>query len=309
MVEITQSFADTEDGQQIAVWHIRETNNELSVSNLPMRYPEKESYKGNLLFIHGAFSDKRICIGIASYFANLGYNCFIMEWRGHGSSSNPDNLYHFEDVAFYDVKAVFDYLLNTLNLDGLHCVTHSGGGLCLTLFLARYPQYCHKIGSISMVACQAFGGALTLTQRAKLRLIKCLTYPLGYVPGRRLKLGPINESYYFLSQWMNWNLNRNFASRLTQENSEASQTLDYRSLMPNITTPIYAVCAKNDFVAPPQGCLLFLEAFQNKNNKWREFAVENGDLEDYNHTRIFLSRNAAKEVWPTVLDWIEKHSD
>lgn len=326
MIKQSLQLVTTEDNQQIAVWKIIEDELETPSSN-QANSPKKQ----NLLLMHGAFSDKDVCLGIACYFAELGYQCFIMEWRGHGSSSQPQTNYHLEDIAFYDVKATFDYLLNQLKLDNLHCVTHSGGGICLTLFLTRYPELNDKISSICMVACQVFGGVTTPLGYAKLLLLKAVTRQLGYVEGKRLKLGTMNESYYLLSQWMDWNLNKNFSSyvptpirtqllkqtglrlsswRLSKKSETITtpQPIDYRSLMPSITIPIYSICAAGDWVAPPQGTLKYLQAFKNSKNKWREFSIANGNLEDYNHGRIFLSRNAAKEVWPTVLDWIERHT-
>lgn len=359
MLNQTVSLVSTEDDQQIAVWKITDDTVEPSGDDGTLLLNKKQ----NLLFIHGAFSDKGVCLGIANYFAKLGHQCFIMEWRGHGSSSEPERDYHLEDIALYDIKATFHYLFNQLKLDNLHCVTHSGGGICLTIFLTRYPQLVDKISSISMFACQVFAAATTPYSFAKLLLGKAVTRQLGHVKGKSLKLGTMNESYYLLSQWMDWNLNRNFASyvptpisqqlaetiakpivkpfthaiskplsnplakplvrpllkinRLAKntqslakdQSSNSASDFDYRTLMPNITIPIYLVCAAGDTVAPPDGCLKFLQAFKNSNNNFREFSLANGDSDDYNHTRIFISRHAAKEVWPTVLDWVESTSN
>ncbi|MUG32882.1 alpha/beta fold hydrolase [Psychrobacter sanguinis] len=334
MIHQTLNLVTTADHQQIAVWKI--TDNE-AIKN-PLNPSVGNHKRQNLLLLHGAFSDKGVCLGIASYFASLGYPCFIMEWRGHGSSSQPKTPYHLEDIAFYDVRATLDYLVNELNLDNLHCITHSGGGICLTMLLTRHTEYVDKISSITLFACQAFAAATTPVSYAKLLLSKAATRQMGIVRGKRLKLGTMNESYYLLSQWMDWNLNQNFSSysptpirhqlkqafnqrmhRLIDKRSGQGfqrrhtavipqQPFDYRTVMPYITTPTYAICAAGDSVAPPQGCLKFLQAFNNANNHFREFSIASGDLENYNHTRIFLSRNAAAEVWPTVLNWIEKHS-
>lgn len=340
MIKQTLSLVTTKDHQQVAVWQIIDDEIFDNISNIDSEACDSKEInnasgankKQNLLFLHGAFSDKEVCLGIASYFASLGYQCFVMEWRGHGSSSQPPSNYHLEDIAFYDVKATFDYLFDELKLDNLHCITHSGGGICLTLCLTRYPEFHDKINSICMVACQVFAGTSSLSSYAKLLLIKAVTRQLGYVDGKRLKLGTMNESYYLLSQWMDWNLNQNFVSytptpitkqllkqtglrlsnwRLSKKTQTITtpQPLDYRTLMPNITIPIYSICAAGDWVAPPRGTLKYLQAFNNSNNQWREFSIANGNLEDYNHARIFLSRNAAKEVWPTVLDWVERHTD
>ncbi|WP_296403875.1 alpha/beta fold hydrolase [Psychrobacter sp.] len=361
MINQTLNIIGTQDNQQIAVWHITDDEFKRTCCDVQTNNQNNSNKKQNLLFIHGAFSDKSVCLGIASYFASLGHQCFIMEWRGHGASAQPKMPYHLEDVAFFDVKATFHYLLDELNLDNLHCITHSGGGICLTMFLTRHPEFVDKISSMTMFACQAFAAANTPSSYTKLLLSKAVTRQIGIIKGKSLNLGTMNESYYLLSQWMDWNLNRNFSSyvstpisqqlaasaqviakplvkpvlnsfvkplvksmakpvpkqarlnvtKLARSNSRPKDTsppIDYRSLMPNITVPIYSICGTGDSVAPPRGCLKYLQAFKNSKNQFREFGTAHGNLENYNHTRIFLSRNAATEVWPSALDWIERNS-
>ena len=48
--------------------------------------------------------------------------------------------------------------------------------------------------------------------------------------------------------------------------------------------------------------------FKNPANVFREYALSHGDLDNYTHSRIMISRHAAKEIWPTVTGWIEQHS-
>ena len=326
----------TKDGEQIALWQVSaDINDDFIIENAAVNIDMEaeasvNSHKvkaQNILMIHGTFSDKRVSLGLASYLAKLGHSCYIMEWRGHGNSSIPKDKFNFETIAFYDVAATFNYLFNELKLDNLHAVTHSGGGICLTMFLTQSQHYINKFSSITMLACQAYGAVLNPKSYIKIVLLKNMTRLLGYVPALRFKLGPINESYYTMSQWYNWNLSKNFQSSLSKEfletesskvkrisnndqsNNNHSGNFDYRQQMPDITTPIYAISAKGDtFIAPPSGCQLFLNDFDNPANVFREFSLDNGDSENYNHSRVILSGNAAKEIWPTIAAWIEGHS-
>ncbi len=301
----------TKDGEKIAIWRV--------AANIENKVKEESTLKSsiannlkvnaqNILLIHGTFSDKRVSLGIAGYLAKLGHTCYIMEWRGHGNSSIPKDKFNFETVAFYDIEATFHYLFNELKLDNLHALTHSGGGICLTLFLTQNEHYINQVNSISIVACQAYGAALNPKSYAKILLFKSITKLLGYVPAKRFKLGSINESYHTMSQWYHWNLSKNFNSSLDVTTASYPKNVDYRQQMPKITTPIYAISAQGDhFIAPPSGCQLFLNDFANPANVLREFSIANGDLENYNHSRIILSSNAAREVWPTIATWIERH--
>lgn len=302
--------ATTQDGEKIAIWQVIadiSTNPDTAIKNTLVNNPKITAQ--NILLIHGTFSDKRVSLGIANYLAMLGHTCYIMEWRGHGDSPTPKDKFNFETVALYDIATTFDYLFNELKLNDLHLLTHSGGGICLTMFLTQNQHYIDKISSISMVACQAYGAVTNPNSYFKIFSLKAITRVLGYVPAKRFKLGSINESYHMMSQWFNWNLQQNFKSSLPKNHNNYMKNFDYRPHMAKITTPIYAISAKGDnVIAPSRGCEIFLNDFNNPTNDFREFAVDNSDLEDYNHSRLILSGNAAKEVWPTIAAWIEKHA-
>jgi poly(3-hydroxyalkanoate) synthetase len=75
--------------------------------------------------------------------------------------------------------------------------------------------------------------------------------------------------------------------------------------MKKINVPILSICAKGDnFIAPKEGCEKFLKAFKNKKNKLLFYSKENGNLENYNHSRILKSKSSKKEIWPMVVNWI-----
>ena len=312
MMTQTRNLVTTKDGEQIAVWKIVDS------ASHPVIKPQ------NIFLTHGTFSDKQTCLKIAEYLASLGHHCYIMEWRGHGDSSTPKEKFNFETVATYDYEATFRYFFEELKLDNLHCVTHSGGGIGLIMFLIQNPNHINKTNSISMFACQAYGAASKPISHTKIIAAKILTRLLGRIPARKLKMGPCNESYYTMNQWYNWNLQRNFKSSFikqstfkqntfnkasTDTNGVADELLDYRHQMPNITIPVYAISARGDtFISPTHGCQMLFDDFKNPANVFREYALSHGDLDDYTHSRIMISRNAAKEIWPTVTDWIERHT-
>lgn len=80
---------ETDDHVEFALWKVAKSENTLI---------KKEA----IFLSHGAFSDKTVCMGIAVYLANHGYICFILEWRGHGTSPKTDIPFNFETVALYE---------------------------------------------------------------------------------------------------------------------------------------------------------------------------------------------------------------
>ena len=275
----------TEDGEQIALWKIQSTD----LQN-----------QANVFLTHGTFSDKRICLGIAKYLAVFGYTCWIMEWRNHGASPSTTNKFNFETIGLYDVKAAFNYLSKVLKITNLHCVTHSGGGICLTMFLIKNPSYKKYINSISFFGCQAFGAAKSKMSYAGLVFTKSLIKLFGVFPASK-NGRPHDETYYTMKQWYDWNINKEF---------KGSDGFDYLPRMENIKIPIMSVCAKGDHsVAPKVGCESYLAAFKNPLNQLVYCSIEAGYLEDYDHGRILLSSSAAQELWPVVKQWMEKYDN
>jgi len=284
MLKEELKLIETEDKEQIALWKIH--------SSLQQNH-------ANIFLTHGTFSDKRICLGIAKYLAEIGYTCWIMEWRNHGASPTTTNKFNFETIGLFDVKAAFNYLSNSLKLTNIHCITHSGGGICLTMFLIKNPDYKKHINSISFFGCQAFGASKSKRSYLSLILTKSLIKLLGVFPASKSGR-PHDETYYTMKQWYDWNINKEF---------KGIDGFDYLSKMPSISLPILSVCAKgDDFVAPKVGCKAFLDAFQNTKNQLIYCSKEDGYLEDYDHGRILLSSSAAKELWPVIRQWISEYA-
>ena len=252
----------------------------------------------HIFLTHGTFSNRKICDGIASYLTEKGFTCWIMEWRNHGNSQKTEHKFNFETIAKFDLKSTFNFLFNIQNLKNIDCLTHSGGGIILTMFLINNPDYNSKINSITLFGVQAFGAGEKLNSRMKLLSSKYLTAVLGKIPSKTAGSTEHSESYYTMKQWFDWNLKNNFIG----ENG-----FDYLKKMNQISIPILSICAKGDnFIAPKEGCEKFLKAFKNEENKLIFFSKENGNIENYNHSRILKSKSSKKEIWPIVENWISK---
>ncbi len=223
-----------------------------------------------------------------------------MEWRNHGSSDRIDSNFNFETISKYDLKSTFEFLFKKEKVNTIDCLVHSGGGLILTMFLIKNSAYQPKIRSITMFGTQAFGAGTYVLNRGKIFLGKYVTAILGKTPAKKVGSTEHDESYYTMKQWFDWNLKKNFIG----END-----FDYKERMPRIRIPILSICAKGDtFIAPKVGCEKFLNAFNNESNRLWYLSKRNGNLEDYNHSRILKSQSAKSEVWPKVKEWIDSRT-
>ncbi len=270
----------TSDNENIALWKLSPIND----------------LKKHIFLTHGAFSNRKTFTGITTFLCERGYTCWIMEWRNHGESSKSTKKFNLETVANYDMQSTFQYLFKTIKLDRIDCIAHSGGGIALTMFLIHNPTYKSKINTISLFAVQAFGAGTKFENKAKLRLGKYLAAMLGRIPAKIAGSVENSESYYTIKQWFNWNLNNNFIG----END-----INYLEKMQTIKIPIYSICCRGDkLLAPKKGCEQYLNAFKNNENRLYFCSTDTGSLEDYNHSRVILSQNAKRELYPLVLKWI-----
>lgn len=258
--------------------------------------PENDSDQ-HIFLSHGTFSDRRICLSIAEYFAEKNYTCWIMEWRNHGSSSPSNKKINFENIATDDYPIVFEYLFNQLNINKINCILHSGAGICLSIFLVTNPQYNSNFNRVAMFGSQAFGVNYNFKNYLKLLIGKYTNAILGYSPAKMFGK-PHDEDYFFMKQWYDWNLSKKFIGM---------NRTDYEKELPKVKVPILSICAKgDDFIAPKIGCELFLNAFKNPENQLLYCSIENGFKEDYNHSRVLQSRNSRAEIWPKVEEWLNQ---
>ena len=270
----------TENGGYLALWKI---NSKESQSNK------------NIVLTHGTFSNRKVLNGIAQYLVAHQFTCWIFEWRNHGDSSRQKENFDFETIGEQDFKYVFNYLFVERHIEQIDCITHSGGGICLTIALVNQPQFQNRINSISMFACQAFGAANSRLNYAKIYFTNWTSKIVGSIPAKKIG-GEENESYYLMKQWFDWNLTREFKGK---------SGVNYKEKMKKISVPILSIYGAGDtFIAPPTGCQQFLAAFENPHNKSLLCAKANGYSENYNHSRILHSKNASREIYPTVLEWI-----
>ena len=115
MMTRTLHLVTTKDDEKIAVWKVVDTAASATTTE-GLANTVSDVTAQNVFLTHGTFSDKKTCLKIAEYFAGLGHHCYIMEWRGHGDSSQPKESFNFETVATYDYEATFISIRSTASV-------------------------------------------------------------------------------------------------------------------------------------------------------------------------------------------------
>jgi len=251
---------------------------------------------GTVILAHGMFSNYRTCGGIASYLAALNYDCWLLDFQGHGFSENPDNDPNFESMCLEDTETALLYI-HDMSKTPVWWIGHSGGGLAILMYLARYPRQQDKLAGIVALGSQATDASLHWRRQIIFKLLRILIRLKKSVPGKIFRLGPENENASVLDQWFWWNISKRWVG---------SDGFEYLSKLGNIFIPGLMIAGKADkFIAPASGCRKLHDSLSSSDKTFLLFAKRNGHLEDYTHGRLISSRNASIDVWPLIGEWLQ----
>ncbi|PWB45830.1 MAG: hypothetical protein C3F12_07020 [Candidatus Methylomirabilota bacterium] len=254
-----------------------------------------------VLLTHGTFSNAQTCTKLATYLAESGFDCWILELRGHGRSEIGPARPNFERFSEFDVPAALRAVRERTQDKPLFWVGHSGGGLVPLMYLARHPEACVQIKGIVTLASQATDAGVTWSGWAKIALSAAANNLIGYAPGPLLKLGPENEFRDVMNQWFRWN----WKGRWT-----GTDGFDYLEGLSRIGVPVLCLAGGGDrFIAPYQGCRRLYNALGGRDKQMMLCAKSEGYGEDYSHARIIASRRAQQEIWPIISEWLVKRAN
>lgn len=279
--------------------HYRElTKDGVELSLLRIAYDIRQDTP--VLLTHGTFSNAQVCTRLARYLAENGFDCWILELRGHGRSEagavDPD----FERFSEFDVPAALHAVRQKTKKEHLFWVGHSGGGLVLLMHLARHPEERAKVKGIVTLASQATEAGSTWAGRAKVALGALGNNLLGFAPGPPLRLGPENEFKGVMNQWFRWNWNGRWTG---------NDGFDYLEALGQVEVPALCFAGGGDhFIAPYRGCRRLYDALGSLDKRMALCAKSEGYGEDYSHSRIIASRRAQQEIWPTISEWLIKRA-
>lgn len=276
---MNRHFIDTESGVRLCLHHVEPA----------------EKIIGTVILAHGMFSNYRVCRGLAGHLSSLSFECWILDFQGHGFSDSPVQEPDFETTCLEDTSAVLNFVQGR-NEVPIYWVGHSGGGLAILMHIARYPSQQKQLSGIVTIACQAYGAGFNWHRRLAFRFGRLLFRLIGTVPGKALKLGPENEFVRVLDQWLCWTISQAWTG---------SDGFDYKTRVGIIELPVLSIAANGDkVIAPVSGCEKLHNDLGSADKTFLCFGADQGYLEDYTHARVISSRNASTDVWPIVAEWL-----
>jgi len=316
-------FAYTSDGYRLALH----------------RYRPKRTIKGRepVILCHGLGSnhyslDPACYPSLARHLAGEGFDVYALDLRGRGLSSRPgakwgrplDWGWSFDDYVAKDLPAAIKYVRNAAGAEAVNWVGHSMGGMAAYAYLQENIDG-GGIKSATAIASPGvfdetsiwspvlkIGPLLLKMKRIPSREAARFGAPLAWLlPTRRFGMTPRhypwlavncveNISTPVLAQFHHWLKHNTFC------NKDGSRV--YCDGFGDIKTPLMTLVGKGDFIANPVNIKKVAERMPDPRHKHLYFAKSRGSLENYDHISIIMGKNAPREVYPVIADWIREHS-
>lgn len=265
------------------------------------RVAREESALPPIVLTHGTFSNARLCERLARFLQEAGFDCWILEWPGHGQGKAKAPKWSYEQLALHEVRETLRAVRKATGKETVLWVGHSAGGVLPFIYLARNPGEARHFQGIVTMGSQTTSAGPGVLGRLKLGVGFLMTNVLGRAPGTLLGLGPENEVRPLMNQWFRWNWSGQW---------RGEDGFDYLEELKRVRVPTLSMAgAGDDFIAPEAGCRRLFDALGSPDKTFLRCAKATGFQEDYSHTRLIASRSAQAELWPRIAEWLRQRSE
>ncbi len=268
---------------------------------------------------------------LVDYLCEKGYDCWTVDLRGCRSSEAPfertrDEV-QMEDFFREDIPAVIAHILKVTNYAKVHWVGHSMGGMLL------YAYALHT-GADDIASGTTLGSPLDFSDAAGdvptwLLVVaeKCPGVAGNFIRGivpivKTLRLGssvfPINHKNlpnaitagHFINMLENPlpALMRQVRHWIkTREYTLLDGRLDIAERIVDHPVPLLAFFAARDPFINVERARKWFDEIKTDDKKMVVCAREHGFSEDYNHCDLAFSKEAAKEIFAPVVQWMQAY--
>jgi len=334
----SDDFADTADGWRLGIRHIRPAHPDpaklpvvlchglglnatfwtITDDHLPAQLAAR-GYDVFLVDMRGSgLSHRRGVLGTIDARVR---ETFLREIGG--------GIWTMDDQALHDVPAVLEYVRRATGRDRVNWIGHSLGGMLMFAFLERSPA----AGRIANFV--AMGSPAMLAQFPKQDLLRAnralRVLMMGFSTGRMARpmmygrlpgLASIDRFYYTTANVDDRTVSRFYGYTLEDPGRFALRQLDrylarghlvsadgrydYAANLGSIRTPALFVAGEADALADVPSTQMTQNAYGAQDKILLRFGRQDGHHADYGHCDLVWSRFAPTEVFPAVIEWLDR---
>jgi pimeloyl-ACP methyl ester carboxylesterase len=235
-----------------------------------------------------------------------------------------------DEIVRYDVPAVLDYVKKATGKDRVNWVGHSLGGMLLFPYLELSPEPWRVASFVAM------GSTITLAevpQRDMLQANRALQVLARFIsPGRLGRplmymrfpgLERIDQFYYTssnvdprtVSRFYGYTLEDTGRSALRQlapylqygHFVSADGAVDYAARLGAVSAPVLMIAGDGDIMSDVPSTELTFRDLDSPDKTLLRFGKAEGHVSDYGHCDLVWSRHASREIFPPLIDWLDRH--
>ncbi len=234
-----------------------------------------------------------------------------------------------DDLAMYDVPAILDYVQAATGRDRVNWVGHSLGGMLMFAHLERaaHPERIATFVGMGSTIAQA-----EVPQRDMLRANHALRTLCRLVSTSRMArpmsvarppgLGRVDAFYYTstnvdrrtISRFYGYVLEDLSKGALKQLDPylarghflSADGTIDYVHESKGLTTPTLLIAGEADIMSDIPSTIITYEGIGSPDKTLMRFGKREGQIDDYGHCDLVWSRHAPHEIFPPLIDWLDR---
>ena len=246
---------------------------------------------------------------------------FLLEWgEGH---------WNVDEMALYDVPAVLDYVQRATGKDRVNWVGHSLGGMLLIPFLelsSHRDRIANFVGMGSTILLKDIPQRDMLRANRGLRVLGRIAStgrlgrPLTYkrFPG----LERVDQFYYTAANVEKRTIDRFYGYTLEDPGRSAlrqldpylefghfvsaDRTIDFAARLGEVTVPTLLIGGEGDTMSDLPSTELMLAALSSPDKALMRFGKRDGHVADYGHCDLVWSRYAPREIFPPLIDWLDR---
>ena len=249
---------------------------------------------------------------------------------GGGTSPLPRPGYDLDALVDQDLPTAVAHVRRVSGAPLIDFVGHSLGGIVFYGYLGHGGEGIGAgvtmgsplrldLGGPADAALSQVAGLLDASWTIPVKVPSWLGIPLeGLVPGSPTELllyNPENTPPSTIQRLMAMGTEDVSAGLLQQlagmmrngELRSGDGTRDYRQALAGVRTPVLVVAGKRDRLATVPAVRAGYDALGGP-REWRVVGVENGARADYGHMDLVLGERAKEEVWPAVLDFLDRQA-
>ena len=246
--------------------------------------------------------------GLACYLARKGYDVFVADLRGKGKSwpsVNSSSAFGNHQAINEDIPALLEKIISKRGRIPQIWIGHGWGSVLMASFYARYGDGVCPVAKMAHFAARR---QIQTTNSSKKFLIdfiwrklgKWLIVLNGYMPARLLRMGVTNESKANYRDYLQWSSSDDW--RDAEDGFSYGEAILKQQLPPSF----YFAASSDKAYGDPVDVREFMKELGPHDGRLMVLSRHGGNLRNYSHMDMVRHKDADKDHFPLLLDWLQQ---